>query len=135
MQPTGGRHPRVARTPDDSANRPAWRLADARNTGAYGWGELTPQQWTLVHEKLSAFESMTWQQLKQDGGSHNVARQDLCREAQRDLEERALDDTDHVFSLRLRGKERVWGLLAGSVLRVLWWDPTHEICPSPKKHT
>jgi len=39
-------------------------------------------------------------------------------------------NTDALVSLRLSGKERVWGILQENALLLLWWDPGHEICPS-----
>ena len=36
---------------------------------------------------------------------------------------------------RISGPGRVWGIREEHVLDLLWWDPRHEVCPSPKKHT
>ncbi len=44
-------------------------------------------------------------------------------------------ETDALVSLRLGAKKRIWGVLEGSVLYVLWWDPHHEVYPSKKRHT
>jgi hypothetical protein len=38
------------------------------------------------------------------------------------------------FSLRINSPARVWGIRDEYVLRVLWRDPRHEVCPSKKKH-
>jgi predicted DNA-binding transcriptional regulator AlpA len=43
--------------------------------------------------------------------------------------------SNDLFSLRLSSLERLWGLRSNDVFSVLWWDPNHQICPSPKKHT
>jgi hypothetical protein len=59
-----------------------------------------------------------------------IGRGSIIGEAQRRLVAIAQDDIDDLFSLHLGGKPRVWGVRDGSVLRLLWWDPEHEICPS-----
>lgn len=84
-------------------------------------------------EKLKAAESMTWQEHVSSGRSHNVERHKLCSEARRRIRDLDLDDVEMFFSLRLTGKERIWGIRSGGVLRVMWWDPEHVICPSPKR--
>ncbi len=33
------------------------------------------------------------------------------------------------------GKQRIWGIKDRNILKVLWWDPDHEVCPSLKKYT
>ncbi|RKZ46349.1 MAG: hypothetical protein DRR00_24365, partial [Candidatus Parabeggiatoa sp. nov. 3] len=45
------------------------------------------------------------------------------------------DDIDELFSLRLSGKERLWGILDNHILKILWWDANHDVWPSKKKHT
>jgi len=50
--------------------------------------------------------------------------------------ERNLDEwADHLTSLRMGGKQRLWGFLRAGVFHVLWWDPEHQIYPSWEKHT
>ena len=46
-----------------------------------------------------------------------------------------LDDWEELYSLRLSGRSRVWGLKEAGIFWILWWDPNHEICPSYKKNT
>jgi len=42
---------------------------------------------------------------------------------------------DALYSLRLSGKLRLWGVRDRSVLQLLWYDPEHQVCPSPLKNT
>jgi hypothetical protein len=79
---------------------------------------------------------MTWQEiLSATGGrshgnnSHNISVSELIKEARDRLAEINLDDVDELFSLRLEGKIRIWGMLDNDVLKILWYDPKHEICP------
>jgi hypothetical protein len=59
----------------------------------------------------------------------------LVPEARRRLIQLKLEDIDELLSLRLSGKQRVWGILSEGVAALLWWDPDHRICPSRLKHT
>jgi hypothetical protein len=43
------------------------------------------------------------------------------------------DEQARLFSLRITGKMRLWGIRDIETLRVLWWDPQHSVCPPLKK--
>ena len=66
---------------------------------------------------------------------HLVKVENLSAEAQGYLDRVGLDDVDELVSLRLSGRERVWGILDENILNLLWWVPEHQVCPSLKKHT
>ena len=68
--------------------------------------------------------------------NHNVRLNRLSADVRRRLQEifGALD-VDAAVSLRVTATERVWGILEGNILRLLWWDPDHQICPSMKHNT
>ena len=52
------------------------------------------------------------------------------------LQKLKLDDIDELMSFRISGKERVWSIRQlNNVMKVLWWDPNHEIYPIRKRHT
>lgn len=78
---------------------------------------------------------MTWLEIEKTNDSHSISVTQIVREAQNRLVELGQDDVSDVYSLRISGRERVWGIRDGSKLKILWWDPNHEICPSPKKNT
>lgn len=71
---------------------------------------------------------MNWDEVL-DAGSHFVSVLRLERDAQKRLIELGLDDLDELMSFRCGGKQRVWCVLEGNTMRVLWWDPNHEVCP------
>lgn len=104
----------------------------------YGWQDATEATLNSVRSRLEAFESMTWKEILLDGkkANHAVKVHLLCKSAQDRLEEifGALD-VDQLISLRVSGTERIWGLLDGATMKILWWDPDHEVCPSILKHT
>lgn len=86
--------------------------------------------------KLTSFETRTWNEIKSDTGgrshgnqSHDIAVASLSREARTRLCELKLDDLDVLYSMRLAGKIRLWGIKEGSCLELLWYDANHEIYP------
>jgi hypothetical protein len=116
--------------------RPAWRVAILEMVDAYSWHEIGATKIADIRSKLANFESMTWSQILQDAKKHNhlVPVTSIIPKAQKRLLE--IDQqVDDLVSLHLSGQERIWGILEDYILRVLWWDPFHEICPSKLKHT
>ena len=94
----------------------------------------------LTH--LKDRETMTWAEIEsQSGGrnkgtnNHAIEVDKLSPKAQKRLAELGLDDIGKLFSLRAQGKIRIWGVRQANVLKILWFDPKHEVCPSPKKHS
>lgn len=98
----------------------------------FGWHGISATDIVQVHARLGALEKNTWREiLTPTVGKkihHFIAVSRICREAQLQLEEKRLV-TDEVVSLRVTGRARVWGILQGSTLLLLWWDPEHRICP------
>jgi len=90
-----------------------------------------------VREKLVGFESMTWNEILhgRNTRNHEVDVADFEKAACDDLVAAEMDDVDSMVSLRLSGRERIWGILDRGVLSIVWWDPEHRVCPSRKKHT
>ena len=103
----------------------------------YGWHEIPKDKLKDIHKQLADFERRTWREILVDSKkqNHAIPTGDLSREARTRLEELKLDDVDEVISLRLSGKERVFGIRQDVALTLLWWDPEHEVCPSELKHT
>lgn len=103
----------------------------------FGWHTIERHKLDEVRVKLIQFESMTWNQILVVGNKQDHAMEvwKLCKEAQQRLGQIGLGDAATLVSLRLSGKERVWGLRQGSALLLLWWDPEHLVCPSVLKNT
>jgi hypothetical protein len=139
--PEGRKEARSIPFGDPQRQYPAWRLfklemydrSEGEGTESFGWHEIGRARLSEIRKCLQNFETMTWSEIR--NGSHMVSVDDLIRPARKRLEELKLDDLDYLFSLRLAGKERVWGILEGNIFNILWWDPLHKICPAPKKHT
>jgi hypothetical protein len=123
---------KVPRVSDPALGRPSWRIGRLDYDGPWcpkKIGDLQP-----VLQRLKSFETMSWHEMHTTG-SHPIPVHSIIPEAQHRLEELHLDDTDDVYSLRINGAQRLWGIKQGDAFLALWWDPEHEVCPAPKKHT
>lgn len=116
----------------------SWHLGILDKDGDWTWRGIDEKTiWKEIHSKLSEFERKTWNEIliKEKYRNHKVSVSDICSEAQKRLAKIKQDDTDDLISLRLSGEKRVWGIRLGSILKILWWDPHHTVCPSIRRHT
>jgi hypothetical protein len=127
--------PRVPKLFGDGYDEsPVWQIESLDLAGPFGWGNVDRN--LLLNEilpKFKSFESMKWREIL-GPNSHGIRIADISREAQRRLEELKILDIDELVSLRLAGRIRVWGIKIHKTLRVLWWDPEHQVYPVPKRH-
>ena len=106
-----------------------WSVDRVDWEGAWGWGDVRiTELFSEIIPKLLDFETMKWWEVER-GGSHFVDLTNCCAEAQARALEIDLRE-DILFSLRLTGIKRVWGVREIAILRLLWWDPEHTVCPS-----
>ena len=133
--PVVNKTPRFASDPSFDGKPMSWRFSSADKNGPFAWVNLDePTAYKETLEKLVSFETMNETDLR-NGGCHPIAISDLSREAQRRLEEIYCDDLDSLFSFRITGGCRIFAIFQGNIMRVLWYDPDHNVCPSTKKHT
>jgi len=133
------RQTRVKINPDDNHTKPSWRIGLIDLDCKWSFAKLSIDCLLEIISKLRDFESMTWQEIlgasggrKYGNNNHEVPVSDLVAAARKRLKELKLDDQTSLFSLRLKGKQRVWGILDGHVLKLLWHDDDHQICPTLK---
>lgn len=127
-------------TPEDTSYNhiyACWRIKQIQLVDPYGWHALNPGQVEYVRNKLSEFEAKNWNQIFVDEKKRNhpiqVADFD-CPEA-RQWMRRNLPDEDTLWTLRLSGPERVWGIFRGGAFHLLFWDPQHRIKVTDKRGT
>jgi hypothetical protein len=137
----GEKQPKTATDPESYwALNPSWMFSRCDNEHER-WKVGATEIDFKIFEKLKDFEKMTWNDIYQTSGgrssgtnNHKIRVDKLVKEAQKRLQELKIE-TDEVFSLRLNGKLRLFGLLENGVFKILWRDDNHEICPSIKKNT
>lgn len=127
LAPVEDRRPRI-HPASDRQTRPAWLFQRLDFQGRWSWTMDAPTlQRVLV--RLAEFERMTFGELE-GKQNHEIPRGRLCSDAQKRLNELELDESwDMVLSLRVTGRQRVWGLKSPEGVLLLWWDPDHTVYP------
>lgn len=133
--PSGERKPKYTENPDSYFSmHPSWNFSK---------NDLQHPKWSLnksdffndILPKLINFERRTWGKIVSDKKhNHWIDAYKLIKEAQERLIELNFN-YDSLFSLHLTGTLRLFGYIENGVYYIIWYDPNHEICPSPKKHT
>lgn len=135
------REVRIKSNPESNyTKKPAWNVGLIDLNCPWCFKELDGSDWwNEIHAKLKNFETMTWQEIfdasggrKRGNNNHGVPIKDLVPEARRRLRELRLNDIESLFSLRLTGTRRIWGILDGFVLKIMWFDSGHKVCPTAK---
>ena len=130
--PSGLKEPKAAFDPDSNLNRKAaWRVHRIHMADPYGWHELNVGSVLDIKEKLSHFESMTWNDIFTIGRTRNhkiLVEKLRCPKAKHWMKEN-MPDQDSLWTLRLSGAERIWGIFSDGVYQIIFWDPKHLIYP------
>ncbi len=109
------KRPKILSDPTARANKyPRWQFNRCDwHHSEWGWVNIATEQWQELSQKLGHFETMTWGQIEGDAnsGSHLVEIAECPNPApQKRLEKLNLDDIDTLFSLRLAGAKRIYGI-------------------------
>lgn len=131
--PYDNKSPRAVAVPNDRC-QPEFKAEQMDMEGPWGWRNFEGLQIQEFLQRVFECQKLTWQTLR-DNGAHSVDVATLVSDAQKRLKHIKKEDLEHLYSLRLSGRKRIWGIKEGNILWLLWWDPNHEVCPSHKKHT
>lgn len=132
---SGKRTPKNRENPDSYLSmHPSWKFSKS-DLQHEKWSLLKSDFFNEIFPKLIDFERRTWSDIVSDKKhNHWIDTSKLIKEAQDRLIELKIF-YDELFSLRLTGTLRIFGYIENGVYYIIWYDPNHEICPSPKKHT
>lgn len=112
-----------------------WTTESCDLEGPFGWSKIEHE--TLLKDifpKLQNFESQTWGEIEtqSNGRHHLVETSGMADEAKGRLEDTEFSGQENLFSLRVEGGCRLWGVRTGAVFQVLWYDPEHRVWPTEK---
>ena len=136
ITPTLSKTPRISPTIKNPLDQnPVWHIGTIDLNGPWGWTEIEKEFFfNEILPKVQNLESMFWKNIL-GRNSHEVNVSQISSFAQKRLIKLGLEDTDTLISLRLTGRQRIWGIRIENILKILWWDPNHEVYPSKLKHT
>ncbi len=135
--PTHKKEPKTAERDSFYDLHPSWQISLLEMHGHFGWQEVNREKLDQIRCRLVNLEKQTWNEILVGAKKqfHPIACSTLSKLAQDRLRELKLDDIEQVYSFRLTGRERIFGILQRGILILLWWDPDHRVCPSELKHT
>ena len=115
----------------DSFNslHPSWRLTNLQLVDPYGWHALSFAKIQEIRAKLAEYEKKDWNEIliREKKRNKSVLVGDLkCPKAKKWLADN-MPDQEEIWSLRLAGAERIWGIYSQGVFSLIWWDPNHLI--------
>lgn len=115
---------------DTRQNTPTWSFALVDIDGPFGWDTATQDDFLSIIQHLRSLEKSKLSELFGDRRrkNHQPRSDQLGKEARKRLTTLKLDP-DRLVSIRLTGANRIWAILDGSVLSLLWWDPYHLVWP------
>lgn len=100
--------------------------------GPYGWSNFDSSCLKELMQKIFETQKLTWQVIAENG-SHPISINKLVHHAQKRLTTIKKDDLDDLYSLRISGKKRIWGIRERNIFWILWWDPNHESMSKSKE--
>lgn len=138
FSPTSDKVPRAEFNPlAFHSERPVWRMKSVDvGCDQWGWNLIEGGDLHRIRERLGHYETMTFREIlnKDRTGCHDVEVFRMIPGAQKRAAQMA-PGRESLFSLRINGQERVWGIREGHIIHLLWWDPRHEVCPSTLQGT
>ena len=114
---------------------PTWTF----NRLDYDWLPADVDWQNDIVRKLGNYETQTWGEImianggrKHGTNSHFDNISELTAEFKERWKQLHLEEYDQVFSLRLTGERRIFGILEGAVLSIVWYDAEHKAYPTSK---
>ncbi len=136
------KNPRIVKQPrknpsllSSTSLKPVWQTGIIDLEGPWSWENIQIDTFFKdILPKIQNFEKMSWNEIL-GRNNHEVRIDQIGKQAQKRLRDLSLDDFERLVSLRLTGRQRVWGIKTNNIFKILWWDPDHKVCPSNLKHT
>lgn len=121
-----------SKDPEIEGHPLAWRFSGCDRDGPFSWLSIeSTDKHKQIIDALHEFETKPWAEIKEQG-SHPIPCHQLEKPARDRLKEIEFDDVEELMSFRIAGAHRVWCVQSGHIMRVLWWDPNHQVYFVPK---
>ncbi|MCK6203917.1 hypothetical protein KZX50_00450 [Bacillus infantis] len=89
--------------------------------------DLGRQDLKQLSSFLRRFSCMTWSQVRRSDGikMKKIPRYSLAYPLPATVSE-----DEEIFELRVSQEHRLWGFQNNGTFHVIWFDPTHSVCPA-----
>ena len=135
VTPSNEKRPKADSIENWKDMQPAWRVSLLEMHTPFGWTNVDEGSILKIRERLGSLESSKWKDFFPNYRNHFIKLTSLCKDARDHLERMQQDDIDSVVSLGVTQTGRIFGILEHNILKILWWDPDHQICPMDKPNT
>lgn len=135
VTPQGQKEAKAAPAESAMGRKASWRLNRVQLVSPYGWHGLSLSEVLYIQTKLAELERKTWSEIlvKEKHWNHSVPVSQLkCPEARQWIRRNMPDQTE-LWTLRLSGAERIWGVFAEGTYLAIFWDPDHLIWDTPRR--
>lgn len=141
---TDQRQPRSVLRIDESRNpieaekanyfhlKASWRIKKIQMVEPYSFHRLTTDELNRLRERLANFETMTWNDIFITAKKHNHSipvHKLRCEHAKRWMRNNMPDQLE-LWTLKVTGPERIWGIFSEGAYQIVFWDPEHRIYPT-----
>ncbi len=134
---------RVVKTQSGSTIKetPIWRFDRIDRDGKFAFDLSRPDfKHKEVLQKLMEYGNMTWDEISRQQHDrsrktkhHYLSPEKLSGEALARIKAKHFEeDTDAIYSFALQNLLRIIGFRHGAEFHIVWYDPTHEFCPSTR---
>ena len=133
--PSGSKRPVIAQEPESYMHRKmAWRIGRIQLADPFGWHELDLSGILAIQNKLASFEGMTFGEVFLEGNkrNHEIPVDSIPNKIARQWIIKNLPGQTSLWTLRLTGAQRIWGILGDGAYQIVFWDPQHHIYPTSK---
>ena len=128
-EPRSEKKPRNVPVEDPFTLKPVWQISRIDLEGPWGWTNIDKKLFfDKIIPRIRDFETMRWKEIL-GHDNHPIPISKIAEKAQKRLAELNMDDSEYLISLRFMSRERMWGIRMHNTLKILWWDPNHEVYP------
>jgi hypothetical protein len=88
--------------------------------------DLSKQDLKQLSKFLRRISSMTWSQIRSSDG---IKMKKIPRYSISFSLPQTVSEDEEIFELRVSQEHRLWGFPNNGTFYVIWFDPTHVVCP------
>jgi hypothetical protein len=88
--------------------------------------DLSKQDLKQLSNFLRRISSMTWAQIRSSDG---VKMKKIPRHSLSYALPQTVSEDEDIFEMRVSQEHRIWGFPNNGTFYVVWFDPTHAVCP------